>query len=106
VYFLPDRRAGGYTAPIPALGIVTEGETLAEAEDMARDAVEGYLEAARELGKSIPRDVKDGGACMKLPALMPGATKPIRSWRIREDWSCPGATEMLQLDLPKDWHGS
>jgi predicted RNase H-like HicB family nuclease len=58
VYFLPDRRAGGYTAPIPALGIVTEGETLAEAEDMARDAVEGYLEAARELGKSIPRDVK------------------------------------------------
>jgi antitoxin HicB len=57
VYFLPDEGVGGYTAHIPALGIVTEGETLREARAMAKDAIEGWIEAARELGKSIPADV-------------------------------------------------
>jgi predicted RNase H-like HicB family nuclease len=46
------------TVTEPALGIVTEGQTLAQAKDMARDAIAGYLEAARELGQSIPKDVK------------------------------------------------
>jgi hypothetical protein len=30
VYFMRDKEAGGYTAHIPALGIVTEGQTLKE----------------------------------------------------------------------------
>lgn len=55
VFFLPDRNAGGYTAHIPALGVVTEGETLAEAEEMAPDAIEGYIEAAEELGAATAR---------------------------------------------------
>ena len=57
VYFVPDEEAGGYTAHIPALGIVTEGETLDEARVMARDAIEGWIEAAHELDKRIPEDV-------------------------------------------------
>ena len=57
VCFVPDEEAGGYTAHIPALEIVTEGETLREARAMARDAIEGYLEAAQELGQPIPDDV-------------------------------------------------
>jgi predicted RNase H-like HicB family nuclease len=57
VYFVPDEDAGGFTAHIPALGIVTEGETLRDAHEMAKDAVEGWIEAARELGKPIPADV-------------------------------------------------
>jgi predicted RNase H-like HicB family nuclease len=57
VYFVPDEELGGYTAHVPALGIVTEGETLASAKVMARDAIEGWIEAARELGKPIPKDV-------------------------------------------------
>jgi predicted RNase H-like HicB family nuclease len=57
IYFLPDEEAGGYTAHIPALGIVTEGETLQEATMMAKDAIEGWIEAAQELGKPIPGDV-------------------------------------------------
>lgn len=48
---------GGFYAHVPALGITTEGETLEEATEMARDAIEGYIEAAREIGKSLPQDV-------------------------------------------------
>lgn len=58
VYFLPDEEAGGYTAHIPALGIVTEGETLKEARVMARDAIEGRLAVLQELGQPIPKDVR------------------------------------------------
>ena len=57
VFFVREEEAGGYTAHVPALGIVTEGESLAQARDMARDAVEGWIEAAQELGKPIPEDV-------------------------------------------------
>jgi predicted RNase H-like HicB family nuclease len=48
---------GGYYAHIPALNITTEGQTLREAKQMARDAIEGYIEAARELKKRLPKDV-------------------------------------------------
>ena len=58
VYFVPDEEAGGYTAHIPALGIVTEGETLAEARMMARDAIEGRLAVLRELNQRVPKDVE------------------------------------------------
>lgn len=58
VYFVPDEEAGGYTAHIPALGIVTEGETLAEERTMARDAIEGRIGVLRELKQPLPRDVE------------------------------------------------
>jgi antitoxin HicB len=48
---------GGYYAHVPALDLTTEGKTLANAKEMARDAIEGYLEAASLLGKAIPADV-------------------------------------------------
>jgi antitoxin HicB len=35
---------GGYVVTCPALpGLVTEGDTLEEARDMAADAIRGYL---------------------------------------------------------------
>jgi predicted RNase H-like HicB family nuclease len=49
---------GGYYAHVPALDLTTEGRTLKEAKAMARDAIAGYLEAAKLLGKPIPTDVK------------------------------------------------
>jgi predicted RNase H-like HicB family nuclease len=58
VYYVADKEAGVYTAHIPALGIVTEGQTLKEAREMARDAIEGRLAVLEELGQPIPRDVK------------------------------------------------
>lgn len=37
---------GGYTVTVPKLpGLVTEGDTLREARDMAKDAIRCYLEA-------------------------------------------------------------
>ncbi len=68
VHFLPDVEAGGYTAHVPALGIATEGQTLAEAKAMARDAIAGYLEAAQELGKPIPKDRAGTVARVEIPA--------------------------------------
>lgn len=47
---------GGYYAHVPALELTTEGETLEEAEEMVRDAINGYLEAAKLLGIPIPYD--------------------------------------------------
>src|SRR5262249_45566138 len=58
MYFVPDEEMGGYTAHIPALGIVTEGESLAEARMMARDAVQGRLAVLRELNQPLPKDVQ------------------------------------------------
>ena len=49
---------GGYYAHIPALDLTTEGRTLKEAKAMARDAIGGFLEAAKILGKAIPGEAK------------------------------------------------
>ena len=48
---------GGYVVTCPALpGLVTEGDTLAEARQMARDAIRAYVESLRKDGEPIPRD--------------------------------------------------
>jgi len=48
---------GGYVVTCPALpGLVTEGDTLAEARRMARDAIRAYLESLRKDGEPIPSD--------------------------------------------------
>jgi len=40
---------GGYTVSVPALpGCITYGETLAEAKEMAKDAIKAYLESAKK----------------------------------------------------------
>lgn len=56
VLFRPDQEAGGFTAEVPALGIVTQGNTLVAARAMARDAIEVYLAAVGKLGRQIPDD--------------------------------------------------
>ncbi len=46
---------GGYIATVPALGgLTTQGETLDEAREMAKDAILCYLEALRKGGEEIP----------------------------------------------------
>jgi predicted RNase H-like HicB family nuclease len=46
---------GGYVVTCPALpGLVTEGNTLEEARDMAADAIRGYLESLAKDGLPIP----------------------------------------------------
>jgi len=46
----------GFTVTVPALpGCVSFGETLEEAEEMAKEAIELYLESLREHGEEVPR---------------------------------------------------
>jgi antitoxin HicB len=50
---------GGFVATCPALpGLVTEGDTLDEAREMARDAIRGYLESLAMDGLPLPEDIK------------------------------------------------
>jgi predicted RNase H-like HicB family nuclease len=51
---------GGYTVIVPALaGCVTFGETVEEAIEMAKEAIEGYIETLMELGRDVP--IEDDG---------------------------------------------
>jgi predicted RNase H-like HicB family nuclease len=54
---LKEELTGGHSVTVPALpGCVTDGDTLAHAVDMIRDAIEGYLEVMVENGKQPPVD--------------------------------------------------
>ena len=46
---------GGYVVTVPALpGCVTEGDTFEEAQMMAEEAIQGFLEALQKAGEEIP----------------------------------------------------
>ena len=48
---------GGYVVTCPALpGLVTEGDTLEDAREMAQDAIRAYLESLQKDGQPIPPD--------------------------------------------------
>jgi antitoxin HicB len=52
--FDPDPE-GGFVVTCPALpGLVTHGSTVEEAREMARDAMEGYIETLLEDGEPVP----------------------------------------------------
>ena len=48
----PSGRLSVFVPELPT--VVTQGETVEEALEMARDAIEGYLETMREEGWSVP----------------------------------------------------
>ena len=48
---------GGYWVEVPALpGCYSQGETVEETLENAREAIAAYLEALREAGQEVPRD--------------------------------------------------
>ena len=50
---------GGYTVTVPDLpGCVTQGDTIEEALQNAKEAIEGHLEALIDLGKAIPAEIE------------------------------------------------
>lgn len=56
VFFEPAPE-GGYIVTVPALpGLVTEGDTLDEAREMARDAIRAYLESLIKDGEPVPEE--------------------------------------------------
>jgi antitoxin HicB len=47
----------GFQVTVPVLpGLVTYGRTLAEAQEMARDAIECHIEGLRKSGEPIPNE--------------------------------------------------
>ncbi|MEX2253235.1 MAG: type II toxin-antitoxin system HicB family antitoxin [Thermoleophilaceae bacterium] len=50
---------GGYTVYSPELpGMVTQGDTLEEASEMAQEAIELYFESMRARGQRVPLEVE------------------------------------------------
>ncbi len=54
---IPDTEEGGYTVTVPALpGCITEGDTINKAIEMAKEAIEIYVEELKSRGEEIPDD--------------------------------------------------
>jgi len=50
---------GGYTVIVPSLpGCVTYGETIEQAIEMAKEAIELYIESLKEHNEEIPTEEK------------------------------------------------
>jgi predicted RNase H-like HicB family nuclease len=62
VELYPDKQYGGFTAIVPSLpGCVTQGNTVDETIERAREAIEGYIECLKEDGKKIPVEEEPEG---------------------------------------------
>ena len=54
---LRKEQEGGYTVTVPSLpGCVTYGDTVEQAIEMAKEAIEVYVESLREHGEDIPTE--------------------------------------------------
>lgn len=61
---------GGYVVYVPTLpGCVTQGDTFEEAQKMAKDAIEGYLSALKELREEIPKE-SEGVIITRIPVRL------------------------------------
>ena len=57
VILTPEREEGGYSVSVPALpGCYTQGDTLDEALENARDAIRLYLEDVVASGEPVPEE--------------------------------------------------
>jgi antitoxin HicB len=55
VVLTPDLEDGGYIVTVPTLpGCFTEGDTIEEALENARDVIETFVAALRDLGEPVP----------------------------------------------------
>ena len=55
--FLRKEPEGGYTVTVPTLpGCITFGETIEESIEMAKEAIELYIESLKEDGEDIPTE--------------------------------------------------
>jgi predicted RNase H-like HicB family nuclease len=55
----PDTEEGGYTVTVPALpGCITQGETVEQCIERAREAIMGYIESLEADGQSVPEETE------------------------------------------------
>jgi len=53
----PDDEEGGYTVTVPALpGCITQGETISQCIERAREAIQGYIESLEAAGEPVPEE--------------------------------------------------
>ena len=53
----PDEEEGGFTVTVPALpGCITQGETMDEAVEMAKDAIRLHIESLIAEGQPVPKE--------------------------------------------------
>lgn len=57
IILTPEPDGSAYNVSVPALpGCFTYGETVEEAIAMAKDAIQGWIEATQKLGEPIPEE--------------------------------------------------
>ncbi len=57
VVLIPDLEDGGYTVEVPSLpGCISEGDTIEEALENVKDAIQGYIESLEADGLPVPED--------------------------------------------------
>lgn len=57
---LEPQKEGGYTVRVPSLpGCISEGDTLKEALENIKDAIEGYLKVLAKHGRPIPLEFSE-----------------------------------------------
>ncbi len=55
----PDLEEGGYTVTVPALpGCITQGETIEQCIERAREAIAGYIESLVSEGEPVPEETE------------------------------------------------
>jgi antitoxin HicB len=55
VILFPDLEDGGYTVEVPSLpGCISEGDTVEEALENIKDAIQGYVESLEADGLPVP----------------------------------------------------
>ena len=55
----PDTEEGGYTVTVPILpGCITQGETIEQCIERAREAIAGYIESLRFDGEPVPEETE------------------------------------------------
>lgn len=55
----PDLEEGGYTVTVPSLpGCITQGETVEECLERAKEAIEGFIESLKADGEPVPEETQ------------------------------------------------
>ncbi len=66
---LNEEPEGGFTVSVPALpGCITYGQDLNHALEMAKEAIEGYIELLKAEGETVPDDNRTLEYALTLPS--------------------------------------
>jgi predicted RNase H-like HicB family nuclease len=65
VILYPDPEDGGWVAEVPSLpGCISQGDTREEALENVRDAIDTWIDGAKQTGMDVPDDSLDLQVCI------------------------------------------